>query len=212
MGNTLYACMGSGNCFKPWQVMKILGIPFDLKLVDVLQGEQKSTEYLRVNPLGVVPYLITDDGTGIGESNAMAWMLAEGSHLMPESLAERAEALQWMFFEQAKLEPFISPARFFTSILPDQREKRATEISAWQQNARVGLSHLDRHLSERSFIVCSGYSVADIVVFGYVHVLEEAGLRKSEFPNVSAWIDRVAATKDFHPLVRLGSEDTSAAA
>ncbi len=117
----LYACLGSGNCFKPWLIMNQLGIPFELSLVDVLSGEQKLPGFLRINPLGVVPYLVTETGHGIGESNAMVWYLAEGSHLMPKRPEERAEALQWMFFEQSKLEPFISPARFFTTILPAEK-------------------------------------------------------------------------------------------
>ena len=80
----LYACLGSGNCFKPWLAMNQLGTEFDLHLVDVLTGQQKSPDYLAVNPLGVVPYLVTGEGQGIGESNAMLWYLADATPLMPE--------------------------------------------------------------------------------------------------------------------------------
>ena len=212
MPNKLYACIGSGNCFKPWQVMQKLGIPFDLELIDVLQGEQKSPGYLKINPLGVVPYLVTEGGAGLSESNAISWYLTEGSELMPDTALERAEALQWMFFEQAKLEPFISPARFFTTIIPEARQERADDIKAWQEGARLGLAHLDAHLSQRDFIVATGYSVADIVVFGYVHLMDEAGLPQGEFPNVARWISRVAATDGFVPLQMLGAEASSAAA
>ena len=201
----LYACLGSGNCFKPWLAMTQVGIPFDLVLVDVLRGEQKSPEFLRIKPLGVVPYLLTEDGNGIGESNAMLWYLAEGTPLMPGTPAARAEALQWMFFEQSKLEPFISPARFFTTILPAEREAKAIEIRQWQVQAETGLARLDAHLAGRRFMLSSGYSVADIAVFGYVHVLEEAGLRLVDFPAVARWIDQVQETDGFAPLTQLGA-------
>ena len=208
---TLYACPGSGNCFKPWLAMTQLGRPFALEMVDVLSGQQRSAEYLSVNPLGVVPYLVTDGGTGIGESNAMTWFLCEGTALMPATAEARAEALQWMFFEQARLEPFISPARFFTTILPQEREARAADIAAWQDKARPGLSRLDVHLSTRRFMLSSGYSVADIAMFGYVHVIEEAGISLDGLPHVARWIGEVARTDGFRPLAEMRPGLTRAA-
>ncbi|WP_298917632.1 glutathione S-transferase family protein [uncultured Roseobacter sp.] len=207
----LYACLGSGNCFKPWLAFHQLDRAFELKIIDVLAGEQKSPSYLKVNPLGVVPYLVTETGFGIGESNAMLWHIAEDTHLMPQSRDERAEALQWMFFEQSKLEPFISPARFFTTILPQQREERASDIAVWQDNALNGLMRLEAHLSERKFVLSSGYSIADIAIYGYTHVLEEAGLTLEDYPAIARWIDDVAATDNYRPLVALGHSASAAA-
>lgn len=208
---TLYACAGSGNCFKPWLAMQQLGQRFDLEMIDVLAGEQKSAAYLRVNPAGVVPYLVTDEGRGIGESNAMLWYLADGSALMPPDRVARAEALQWMFFEQSKLEPFISPARFFTTILPDQRQPRAADIAAWQEAAGPGLDRLEAHLSTRDFILRTGYSIADIAIFGYVHVMGEAGLSPGDYPAIARWISDVSDTPDFRPLAELGGRGRQAA-
>jgi len=208
----LYACLGSGNCFKPWLALQQLGVDFELHLVDVLQGQQKAPAYLKVNPLGVVPFLQTPDGAGIGESNAMLWYLCEGSHLMPETPAKRAEALQWMFFEQSKLEPFISPARFFTTILPDMAEPRADDIARWKEQAWPGLQYLNDHLADHAYMLGDTYSVADIALFGYTHVLAEAGLPLDQLPHVAKWIDRVAKTEGFVPLAHLGvSRDTKAA-
>lgn len=191
--------------------MHQLDIPFELDLVDVLKGEQKSPDYLAISPLGVVPHLVTETGRGIGESNAMLWYLAEGSHLMPATREGRAEALQWMFFEQSKLEPFISPARFFTTIVPDQRAAREQEIAAWQARADVGLSRLDAHLEGRDFMLSGGYSIADIATFGYVHVLEEAGLAMADYPAIGQWVGRVASTEGFQPLSDLGQAKSKAA-
>ena len=191
--------------------MHQLGQDFDLTLIDVLKGEQKSQEYLNINPLGVVPYLETDTGQGIGESNAMLWYLADGSYLMPGDRAERAEALQWMFFEQSKLEPFISPARFFTTIVPDQKEAQAGNIAEWQNKAEPGLFRLDAHLAGRQFMLASGYSIADIAVFGYVHVLEEAGLSMADFPAIDRWTGDVSNTAGFRPLMELGQAESRAA-
>lgn len=207
----LYVCLGSGNCMKPWLALNQLGLDFELTVIDVLKGEQKSDAYRAINPLGVVPWLTTDDGQGIGESNAMLWYLAEGSALMPATRAERAEAMQWMFFEQSKLEPFISPARFFTTILPQERLARAADIADWQTRARPGLSRLDAHLSDRNFMLRAGYSIADIALFGYVHVINEAGIDRADYPMISRWIDKVRDTAGFSPLRDLGQPTNRAA-
>ncbi|SMX32652.1 Disulfide-bond oxidoreductase YfcG [Octadecabacter ascidiaceicola] len=196
---------------KPWLAINQLGKDISLKLVDVLNGEQKSASYLAVNPKGVVPFLVTADGEGIGESNAILWYLAEGTHLMPQTAQARAEALQWMFFEQTKLEPFIAPARFFSFIVPQERDAHHDEIIAWQEGARPGLAQLDDHLAKRRFILEQGYSVADIAVFGYVHVLQEAGLDIVETPNIARWIEDVSKTENFCSLDELSSHTLRAA-
>lgn len=189
---------------KPWLVLNQLERKFELILIDVLKGEQKAPAFLAMNPLGVVPYLETETGHGIGESNAMLWYLAEGTHLMPPTPEDRAEALQWMFFEQSKLEPFISPARFFSYILPDQRDANADMIEDWQEKAKDGLARLNGHLETTQFMLSSGYSIADIAVFGYVHVLEQAGLSGDDYPAVIRWIEDVTQTEKFVPLAQLG--------
>lgn len=207
----LYACLGSGNCMKPWLALNQLALDFELVLIDVLKGEQKGDAFRAINPLGVVPWLVTTDRQGFGESNAMLWYLAEGSALMPPTQPGRAEALQWMFFEQTRLEPFISPARFFTTILSQERGKRAADIAAWQDGARPGLLRLDAHLSDRDFVLRTGYSIADIAIFGYVHVMNEAGIDRFDYPAVSRWIDRVSRTPAFRPLSDLGRPSVRAA-
>ncbi|GAB5509711.1 MAG: glutathione S-transferase family protein [Hyphomicrobiales bacterium] len=212
MAHTLYACLGSGNCFKTWLAMQQLGLAFDFEAIDVLSGEQKSADYLAVNPLGVVPYLVPEKGEGIGESNAMLWYLAEGTHLMPATQMERAKALQWMFFEQSKLEPFISPARFFTTILPAARQERAAEIAAWQASAKPGLARLNEHLSDNEFVLSCGYSIADIALFGYTHVVEEADIALKDYPAIARWIESVKATQGFQPLASMRPDAPALAA
>ena len=201
--NSLYATMGSGNCFKAFLVMEQLNIPFRVIPVDVLNGETRKPDYLAINPNGTVPYLVLADGRGIGESNAMLWYLAEGSHLIPADPYWRAKVLQWMFFEQSSLEPFISPARFFISILPGGRDGREKEIAAWQERGRNGLKLLDDHLRGRRFLVDDRYTIADISVYGYTHVAEEGGFDFADYPAVRDWIARVEETDGYLPLSSL---------
>ena len=180
--------------------MKQLGIPFRVTLVDVLKGETRMPAYLAVNPNGTVPYLTLADGRGIGESNAMLWHLAEGSGLIPADPYNRAKVLQWMFFEQSALEPFISPARFFISIVPSRRAEREKDIAVWQEYGRNGLKLLDNHLRSRKFLVDDRYTIADISLFGYTHVAEQGGFDFADYPAVAAWIGHVQKTAGFVPM------------
>ena len=212
----LFSTPGSGNCFKPFLAMRQLHIPFQAHPIDVLAGETRSEAYLVVNPAGTVPYLRMPGGAALGESNAMLWFIADGSGLVPDDAFERAKGLQWMFFEQLRLEPFISPARFLTAIAPDRGVGREAEVAAWRQRARAGLAVLDHHLAASDFVAGPRYSIADIGVFGYVHVAPEGGIGLDDYPAVRAWIGRVEATPGFVPMADMTalllarSGDTSA--
>lgn len=203
MPDTLYYTPGSGNSLKPALVAHHTGRPLHRVRIDVLAGESRQPAFLAINPRGQLPYLVTSDGQGLGESNAIAWYLAEGSALMPAQPLERAQAVQWMIFEQTALEPFISPARFFTAIVPGEREARAAEIAAWQAAAQPGLARLDAHLTGRDFVVGRQVSVADIAVYGYTHLAEEGGIGLAAYPAVQTWIAQVQRVLQVPPLDRL---------
>lgn len=205
--HTLYATRGSGNSFKPYLTMKQLGIGFRTVFVDVVAGETRSAVYKAINPAGTVPYMVLADGHRLGESNAIAWYLAEGTRLEPQTRYDRALALQWMHFEQGSLEPFISPARFFIAFVPEKREERAADIAMWQNRALAGLRLLDSHLTNRDFITGRGYCVADIAVFGYVHTMEDAEIELAQFPSIAKWIERVKTTPRFVPLAQLCNDE-----
>lgn len=194
---TLFATAGSGNCFKAQLLMRQLEIAHHTVMVDVIGGETRKPAFLRINPNGTVPFLLLEDGRGIAESNAILWYLAKGSHLFPQSTFEEAMAVQWMIFEQTKLESNISPARFFTTIVPERREGMEDRILAWQSAGRQGLTRLDAHLRFQDFIAGPRYSIADIAVYGYTHVAGEGGFDLDAYPAVSAWIDRIKASTGY---------------
>ena len=194
MTHTLYYTAGSGNSVKPALVAHHLQLPLQRRYVDVLAGHSRQPQFLAINPRGQLPFLVTADGRGLGESNAIAWFLAEGSTLLPGDALQRAQVVQWMIFEQTALEPFISPARVFLHLLPDQREAKAEAIARWQADVRPGLERLDTHLMTSPFIVGVHCTVADIAVFGYTHLAPEAGVSLAPYPAIRSWIDRSRKT------------------
>ena len=114
---TVYDFTGSGNGYKVWLLMQQLGTPYKRIERDILKGETRTPEFLKKNPNGRIPTLELEDGTFLFESGAICWYLAEGTKFAPASRLERAETLQWMFFEQYSHEPYIAVARFWKHFL-----------------------------------------------------------------------------------------------
>lgn len=188
---TLYLTQGSGNSFKPMLVAQQLGKQCEIKYMNVLAGETRQEAFLKINPLGVVPYMTLPNGADLGESNAIAWYLSEGSHLIPDSALARAQTIRWMNFEQTKLEANISPVRFFTFIAPELGADHAAMIPIWREHGNQGLAVLNQHLAGREFLTDHGYCVADIAVYGYTHLANEGGFDLNAYPHIAKWIDRV---------------------
>lgn len=197
----IYATTGSGNCYKVQLLMRQLSIPFQVIDVDVLKGETQSPGYLAINPNGKVPYLILPNGEGLGESNAMLLHLAGGSALMPTDPLERTRVHEWLFWEQSSHEPYISPARFWISIMPEGRADKEDQIAVWHERGAKSLGLLNDHLSRHDFLVGNRYTVADIGLYGYTHVADEGEFDMSLYPAVTAWIQRVQAQPGHVPMM-----------
>ncbi|MEM6712698.1 MAG: glutathione S-transferase family protein [Pseudomonadota bacterium] len=198
--HTLYATMGSGNCYKAHLIMHQLGISYQTKLIDVLKGETRQASYLAINSNGTVPFLRLSDGQTIAESNAMLWYLAADSSLAPQSAYEQAMAVQWFIFEQTRLEPNISPARFFTSIVPSRRQEMSAAIEEWQRKGTEALKVLDANLRKRDFVLGSKYTITDIAIYGYTHVAQEGGFDLLSYRGIMNWMSRVASTPHYLPM------------
>src|SRR5207302_10565516 len=97
---TLYSMQRSGNSYKVRMALAQLGIPYRLVEIDILRGESRTPEFLAKNPNGQVPLLEVAPDRYLAESNAILWYVAGGTPLAHEDRIDRAEALQWMFFEQ----------------------------------------------------------------------------------------------------------------
>lgn len=201
--HTLYTTKGSGNCYKVQLLMRQLAIPFRMVEIDVLKGQTRSPEYLAVNPNGKVPFLMLPNGRSLGESNAMLLHLAEGSDLMPQDPFERTRVLEWLFWEQSSHEPFISPARFWIAIMPEGRAERQVEIATWHERGNKALKFMDDHLARHDYLVAGRYTVADIGLYGYTCVAHQGEFDMSNYPAVSAWLERVSAQAGYAEMMEL---------
>ncbi len=162
----------------------------ELVELDVIDRSNRPDVLGALNPALRVPTLVLDDGRSLGESGAILLYLADGTELIPDDRFERAQMLQWMFFEQYDLEPNIAVARFWVSI-SGTPERWAGQLPAKLEAGNRTLAAMERHLVDRTFLVGERYTLADIALYGYTHVADEGGFELERYPAVRAWLGRV---------------------
>jgi glutathione S-transferase len=146
-----------------------------------------------------VPTLVLDDGRALAESGAILWYFGDGTRFVPEDPYERAQVLQWMFFEQYDLEPAIAVVRFWVAYSGRAEEFEPQRPAKMKAGERV-LTTLSRHLDGRRWVVGDSFSLADIALYAYTHVAEEGGFELEPHPAVRAWLERVAAEPEHVPI------------
>jgi glutathione S-transferase len=189
---TLYDYLDSGNGYKIRLLCALLNEPYRWVEVDILTEATRTPQFLAKNPNGRIPTVELDDGRFLAESNAILWYLAEASPFIPEERLSRAQVLQWMFFEQYSHEPYVATPRFIKKHLPADSPRQA-ELPKRLQQGRAALAIMDAHLNKENFFVAGRYTIADIALYAYTHVADEGGLDLAPYPNVRAWIARVAS-------------------
>jgi glutathione S-transferase len=195
----LYNSQLSGNCWKVRQILALRGLDYERVEVDVIDRSNRPELLGGKNPALRVPTLELDDGEHLAESNAILWYFGDGSPYVPSEPLERARVLQWMFFEQYEVEPTIAVARFWIALL-GEREQRAAELeSKWRAGNRA-LTALDGHLDGRTWLVGDTLTIADISLYAYTHLAAEGGFDLAPYPQVQAWIERVASAPGYVPL------------
>ena len=197
---TLYSMQRSGNSYKVRLALAQLGLPYRLVEVDILQGESRTPEFLAKNPNGQVPLLEAAPGRYLAESNAILWHVASGTQLRPDNRIDRAEALQWMFFEQHSIEPNIGAAYFWLALVKGGRELQQHALEDWMEEGYRSLAVMENHLKHHRFFAANRYTVADIALYAYTALAHQCDYELATFPEIRAWLDRVAAQPHHVPM------------
>lgn len=192
---TLFDYLPSQNAWKVRLLLNHLQLPYRSEYISIFEGEGQRPEFLAVNPGGAVPALRLEDGRVLAESNAILAYLAHGTRYLPQDAFAQAKVHQWMSFEQDYVGA-IATLRHWT--MTGKLERRPAELVALRRAGGMkALRMLDRELATRPFIAGDAYTIADMSLYAYTHLAEEANLPLQEFGHVAAWIDRVAAQAGF---------------
>ena len=143
-----------------------------------------------MNPNGKVPVLQIDEHTYLPESNAILCYLDRRHRLWPGDRLARAQALQWMFFEQYSHEPYIAVARFILRVPEEARRRTAAEL---RRRGYAALAVMDRHLGQHQFFAAERFSIADIALFAYTHQAADGGFDLASYPAVREWLEHCLA-------------------
>ena len=146
MTAVLYNSPISGNCYKVRLLLAHLGVDVELREVDVIDRSTRPEVLGGLNPALRVPTLVLDDGRPLAESGAILWYFAEGTRFVPADPFERAQVLQWMFFEQYEHEPAIAVVRFLLAYSGRPREEVADVVAARTRAGYRALDAMEAHL------------------------------------------------------------------
>ncbi|MDX2144315.1 MAG: glutathione S-transferase family protein [Rhodospirillaceae bacterium] len=192
---TIYGDIISGNCHKVAFVARRCGVPFRWTETSVVRKETRAPEFLALSPAGQVPIVVLSDGRVLAQSNAIMLYLAEGSDLIPTDAYDRAQMMQWLFWEQYSHEKAIAVRRFQLHEL----KKSESEIDpSLAGQCQAVLTLMNNHLAKHAYFVAGRLTLADIALVAYTRFSHQAGFPLTAWPQVARWVERVLG--DLGPL------------
>jgi len=196
----LYDNPDSGNCYKVRLLLAHLGLDYERRDVDVVDRSNRLDVLGGKNPALRVPTVVLDDGRPLGESGAILWYFGDGTRFVPADPYERAQVLQWMFFEQYDHEPAVAVARFWLRHAADAA-RGADQLAAKHASGYRALDAMERRLTARSWLVGGSMTIADVALYAYTHVADEGLFDLERYPAIRAWLACVAAEPGHVPMV-----------
>ncbi|WP_439545126.1 glutathione S-transferase family protein [Sandarakinorhabdus sp.] len=175
--------------YKASIALEELGLPYEVRTLDLAGGEQKRGEFLKLNPNGKVPALV-DDGHAIMESGAiLIWLAEKTGKLLPSEPRARSDALQWLMLQVGGVGPMMGQANLYVHYWP---EKLPAVMSRYQNEVRRLFAILDARLAVSPYLA-GDYSIADIAHFCWVRTASWSGVDLAPFPHLLRWKEAIAA-------------------
>src|SRR4030095_13045101 len=187
------------NGWKASIMLEELGLPYEVRPINLLSGEQREPWDLRLNPNGRIPTIVDgDEGDfAVFESGAILVYLADKTgRLLPRDTKGRSVALQWLMFQMGGIGPMQGQANVFFRYAP---EKIDYAINRYQEETARLYRVLDTRLAESGHLA-GDYSIADVATWPWVRIHDWAGVSVDGMPHLQRWIDAIAA----RPAVQKG--------
>jgi glutathione S-transferase len=166
-----------------------LGVDYERVPVDIFAGETMTADYATKNPALTTPVLELPSGEYLAESNAILLHLSEGTDFLPAEQLDRAQVYRWLFFEQGAVLPTVADLRF--RLLTGRIDAQSEEAARLKRVSQAVLGVVESRLAERQFMVADRFTVADIALFGYIHVAHEADVAMDHYQSIGNWLERV---------------------
>ncbi|SEG23275.1 GST-like protein [Marinobacterium lutimaris] len=177
---------------------------YNVHPIDIQAGAQYSEEFLRISPNNKIPAIVDEDGPGgepisLFESGAILIYLAEKTgQFLSDSPLQRYKTLEWLMWQMGGFGPFLGQAHHFNRFAPEQIPYA---MERYTKEAQRLWGVLDKQLSGREFVV-DELSIADFAIYPWACRYEWQHVDTSDFPNVKAWMDKMAGL----PFVERGMQ------
>ena len=187
------------NGWKASVALEEMQIPYNLHALNLMEGDQKNAEFLRINPNARIPAIIDteNDNFAIFESGAIMLYLAEQSgKFLPTDTKGRSRVIQWLMFQMSGIGPMMGQANVFYRYLP---EKIQPAIDRYQNEVKRLFRVLDDQLADNEFLA-GDYSIADMANWCWARTYEWSGVKVDDLPHFNRWRGQIEA----RPLARKG--------
>ncbi len=187
------------NGHKASIMLEELGVPYTVHAVNLMKGEQKRPDYVKINPNGRIPTIVDRDNGdfAVFESGAILIYLAEKyGRFLPADAKGRSEAIQWLMFQMGGIGPMQGQANVFFRYW---HEKYQPAIDRYQNETKRLYGVLEQRLQDRDYL-CGDYGIADIANFTWVNIHAWSGVSIDDLPRLKDWRERIRA----RPAVQRG--------
>lgn len=155
-----------------------MGLAYEAHCINIMNGEQKTEEFLAMNPNGKIPVIVDPDGPNgesltIMESGAILIYLAEKSgQFLPSEPAARSRTLQWLFFQVGHVGPMFGQFGHFFAHAGKEACDHPYPLERYQSDTTRILGILEKQLAAHEYIAGEEYTIADMATFPWVGCLD----------------------------------------
>ena len=178
------------NGYKASIALEEMAIPYNVHAIDLMEGDQKQPEFLKICPNGRIPAIVDtdEDNLAVFESGAIMIYLAEKSgKFLPTDVAGRSRVIQWLMFQMGGIGPMMGQANVFFRYFP---EKIEPVINRYQGEVRRLFEVLDRRLGESEYLA-GDYSIADMANWSWVRTHSWSGVEVEGLENLERWLGAI---------------------
>lgn len=195
----LYRSVLSGHAHRAELFLSLLGLPYTAIDIDLRAGQQKSAEFLKLNPFGQVP-VIDDNGAVVADSSAILVYLAlkyGDEHWMPRDAEGAAQVQRWLAVAAGEIAFGPAVARLA------KRFGAQVDAEAAARRAERLFSVMESELQTRPFLAAGHPTIADIAGYSYIARAPEGDISLAPYPALRAWLARIEALPRFLPMIEL---------
>jgi GSH-dependent disulfide-bond oxidoreductase len=197
------------NGWKASIMLEELGLPYEVKWINIAEGDQFEPEFLKISPNNKMPAIVDPEGPdgdpiSVFESGAILIYLAEKTgQLLPTDPRDRYRTLEWLMFQMGSVGPMLGQAHHFRQYAP---ETIPYAIERYTDEAGRIYRVIDRRLAESEYIVGDDYTIADLAIFPWLRSHENQGQDLADYPSLKRWYEAVESRPAVQRGVELGAD------